>query len=188
MAYLSQNIADSNKSAIWKYRIIYSHLSNWEPQCNPVIVRKKEILHIQVFGTFRLLSANCETGIDFEVLICSLPGKHFSLQLYAESSIDAIIYWAETARPDLRIPDDGLVPTTHLGNEHRWPESADRFGLSDRSVHCPLSSSRLSKRVLCRRGLSAVNFIGLYRAIWRAFRILGYSLRINTQNASVFFW
>lgn len=47
----------------------------------------------------------------------SPPGKHFSLQLYAEGSVDAIIYCAETARPDLRIPADGLVPATHLGNE-----------------------------------------------------------------------
>lgn len=116
---------------------------------------KKEISRIQVHThTHNISPSICKmrTGIDFEVVICSLPGKHFSLQLYAESSINAIIYWAETTHPYLRIPDDGLVPTTHLGNGHQWSGVGRQIWVIRQVGPLSPGSSRLSKRVSCHRG------------------------------------
>lgn len=120
-------------------------------------VTKKEIAysgtHTYIYA-YNASPSICKmrTGIDFEIVICSLPGKHFSLQLYAESSINAIIYWAETTHFYLRIPDDGLVPTTHLGNEHQWPGVGRQIWVIRQVGPLSLGSSGLSKRVSCHRG------------------------------------
>lgn len=71
--------------------------AHWEIQCYPVAGReekREQLAHVyeSTRRTFSLASQNIRTGVGSKILICSLPGKHLSLRLYAEGSIDAIIY------------------------------------------------------------------------------------------------
>ena len=153
------------KNGIYKYvsQISINHwfkfkitlmLRNWDIQYDSTM-RKKEwcLTHSQEESSIFLFLfvTKCELTSIPRCWFVVLPGKHFSLQLYAEGSVDAIIYCACMSRPQ---------------NPHRWT-CVDHSSWQRAAVTAgvrrqiwvirqvgPLSSScnRLSKRIACHTG------------------------------------